>query len=149
MRIAAQLQGDQAVEPDSLECANHGGEIDFSLPQSEVPVLRSGHVLEVYVAEARPVDRNVVLDPPRFEEMDMADIAIGSRLEPFLDDHLCEEISGGVDQRLHHPVPREVVLRYSLPCWGREPLSDSPCRPARRPAYSPQRRATMEGRTLW
>lgn len=36
---------------------------------------------------------------------------IGDRLELFVDDFLIDGTSGSAERRLHHPVPREVILR--------------------------------------
>jgi hypothetical protein len=43
---------------------------------------------------------------------------IGDRLELFVDDFLVDGMTGGVERRLHHPVPREVVLRLDQPWEG-------------------------------
>ncbi len=43
---------------------------------------------------------------------------IGDRLELFVDDFLIEGMTGGVERRLHHPVPREVVLELNQPWEG-------------------------------
>ncbi len=42
---------------------------------------------------------------------------IGSRLELFVDDWLIAEING-VELRLHHPTPREVILHFDKPWEG-------------------------------
>lgn len=44
-------------------------------------------------------------------------IQIGSRLEPFVDDFLIDELKGA-ELKLHHPTPREVVFRYDQPSEG-------------------------------
>lgn len=44
---------------------------------------------------------------------------IGSRLELFVDDWLIENMSGGVDLKLHQAQPRDVVLRFDKPWEGR------------------------------
>ncbi|MBN1394798.1 MAG: hypothetical protein JW959_07230, partial [Pirellulales bacterium] len=46
-----------------------------------------------------------------------APIDIGSRLEPIVDDYLIERLDGA-EMRLHHPVPREVVLTFDKPWEG-------------------------------
>jgi len=46
-------------------------------------------------------------------------IAIGSRLELFVDDYLIENMSGGARLKLHSPQPKEVVLRFHKPWEGR------------------------------
>ncbi len=43
---------------------------------------------------------------------------IGQRRELFVDDFLIDGISGGAERRLHHPVPREVVLKLDQPWEG-------------------------------
>ncbi len=43
---------------------------------------------------------------------------IGQRRELFVDDFLIDSLSGGVQRRLHHPDPREVVLKLDQPWEG-------------------------------
>jgi hypothetical protein len=50
------------------------------------------------------------------DEMDVIDI--GSRRELFVDDFLIERLSGEAELRLHHPVPREVVVTADRPWEG-------------------------------
>ncbi len=45
-------------------------------------------------------------------------LPLGSRRELFTDDHLIERLSGGAEQRLHQPQPREVVLIHDAPWEG-------------------------------
>ena len=45
-------------------------------------------------------------------------VDIGDRLELFVDDHVIERMAGGVERRLHKPVPREVVLVTDAPWEG-------------------------------
>lgn len=45
-------------------------------------------------------------------------IAIGSRLEPLIDDHLIEKLAGGVALTLHEPVRREVAIVHNEPWEG-------------------------------
>jgi hypothetical protein len=47
-----------------------------------------------------------------------APIEIGSRRELFVDDALIASTVGKAELRLHHPVPREVALRYDRPWEG-------------------------------
>jgi len=47
-----------------------------------------------------------------------APIAIGSRLEPMVDEHLIDRMTGDVRLQLHRPVRREVVLRTDAPWEG-------------------------------
>lgn len=44
-------------------------------------------------------------------------VNIGSRLELFVDDWLIDKMNG-VSLRLHHPTPREVVIRFDAPWEG-------------------------------
>ncbi|MFP4250246.1 MAG: hypothetical protein ACLFU7_11345 [Armatimonadota bacterium] len=43
---------------------------------------------------------------------------IGDRLELFVDDFMIDGMSGGVERRLHHPQPREVILQLDRPWEG-------------------------------
>ena len=43
---------------------------------------------------------------------------IGKRRELFIDDFLIDNMSGGVERRLHHPTAREVVLKLNQPWEG-------------------------------
>lgn len=45
-------------------------------------------------------------------------LAIGSRLEPLVDDYLISQMSGDVHQQLHQPTPREVVFVTGKPWEG-------------------------------
>ncbi len=45
-------------------------------------------------------------------------IAIGSRLELFVDDVLVERLSGKAELRLHHPVAREIAIKHDAPWEG-------------------------------
>jgi hypothetical protein len=45
-------------------------------------------------------------------------VDIGSRRELFVDDTLIEKLSGGATFRLHHPVAREVAMKYDRPWEG-------------------------------
>lgn len=45
-------------------------------------------------------------------------VNIGTRLELFVDDFMIERMSGDVDQHLHRPVPKEVVLETDSPWEG-------------------------------
>lgn len=44
--------------------------------------------------------------------------AIGDRRELFIDDALIDRLEGGAFRRLHHPQPREIVLRHDAPWEG-------------------------------
>ena len=45
-------------------------------------------------------------------------VDIGSRLELMVDDTLIERMAGGAELRMHHPVPREIVLVHDAPWEG-------------------------------
>ncbi len=45
-------------------------------------------------------------------------IPIGSRRELFVDGHLIDKLIGDAEQRLHHPVPREIALVHDTPWEG-------------------------------
>ena len=45
-------------------------------------------------------------------------IDIGSKRELFADRYLVETLHGDVELRLHHPVPREIVLEHDAPWEG-------------------------------
>src|SRR5688572_20545668 len=45
-------------------------------------------------------------------------LAIGSRLELFVDDYLIEKLTGDVQQKVIQPAPKEVVLTTDAPWEG-------------------------------
>ena len=45
-------------------------------------------------------------------------IDIGSRRELFVDNHLVERLAGKAELRLHHPIPREIVMVHDEPWEG-------------------------------
>jgi len=45
-------------------------------------------------------------------------IEIGSRRELFIDDVLMDRLAGHASRRMHHPQPREIVLRHDAPWEG-------------------------------
>ncbi len=45
-------------------------------------------------------------------------IEIGSRLELLVDNHLIDEMSGGAELEMHHPVPQEISLVHDAPWEG-------------------------------
>ena len=45
-------------------------------------------------------------------------IDIGSRRELFIDGHLIKSLGGKAEQRLHHPVAREIALKHDAPWEG-------------------------------
>lgn len=49
---------------------------------------------------------------------DREPVEIGDRLELFVDDYLVDDLTGDAERRLHHPVPREVVLTLDQPWEG-------------------------------
>lgn len=44
--------------------------------------------------------------------------ALGNRRELFIDDTLISQLTGGAEQRIHHPQPRELVMQYDKPWEG-------------------------------
>jgi len=52
------------------------------------------------------------------ESGEAAPIDIGSRRELMVDDYLIAEMTGGAGLRMHHPVPREVVMVHDAPWEG-------------------------------
>lgn len=54
----------------------------------------------------------------RTEPGDKDAYEIGSRRELFVDDFLVDALGGTAERRLHHPVPREVVLELDRPWEG-------------------------------
>ncbi len=52
------------------------------------------------------------------EAADDSTIDIGSRRELFVDSHLIDRLVGNAEQRLHHPVPREIALNHDAPWEG-------------------------------
>lgn len=45
-------------------------------------------------------------------------VDIGSHLELFIDDHLIDGLKGGMELRLHHPVPAEIAIVHDQPWEG-------------------------------
>jgi hypothetical protein len=45
-------------------------------------------------------------------------IDIGTRRELFIDTHLIDRLEGQAEQRLHRPIPREIVLVHDAPWEG-------------------------------
>lgn len=43
---------------------------------------------------------------------------IGNRRELFIDDALIDKLTGKAEQRLHHPQPREIVIKHDAPWEG-------------------------------
>lgn len=54
----------------------------------------------------------------RAQPGDREAVEIGDRLELFVDDFLVDSMTGDAERRLHHPVPREVVLTLDQPWEG-------------------------------
>ena len=44
--------------------------------------------------------------------------ALGNRRELFIDDVLIAQLSGGAEQRIHHPQPQEIVIKHDEPWEG-------------------------------
>src|SRR5262245_31205579 len=64
-------------------------------------------VLAAASAAARP-------DEPATDKL----LDVGSRRELFVDRTLIDRLTAGAELRLHHPVPREVVLVHDAPWEG-------------------------------
>ena len=91
----------------------------------EVAVAVYSYAGDVGVFEADDVALTVIGgDEPgapgltRAEPGDKPVYDIGQRRELFVDDFLIDSLSGGVERRLHHPDPREVVLKLDQPWEG-------------------------------
>ncbi|MGD9496318.1 MAG: hypothetical protein AB7Y46_08405 [Armatimonadota bacterium] len=54
----------------------------------------------------------------RAQPGDREPVEIAGRLELFVDDYLVDALTGEAERRLHHPVPREVVLTLDQPWEG-------------------------------
>lgn len=54
----------------------------------------------------------------RTEPGDKSTYKIGTRRELFVDDFLIDGLGGAAERRLHHPTPREVVLKLDKPWEG-------------------------------
>ncbi len=52
------------------------------------------------------------------DHSDLTVIPIGSRRELFIDRHLIDRLVGGAQQRIHHPLPREIALEHDAPWEG-------------------------------
>ena len=72
-----------------------------------------GLVLFVLACAVPPIDAT-----ERASEANGAVIDIGSRLELFVDDFLIDRLTGGAEQRLHHPVPQEIIMVHDSPWEG-------------------------------
>lgn len=88
--------------------------MDNSPEQSKTPSRRSflKHSAAVAAAMATPHASRVV------GATDDDVIDIGSRRELFVDNHLIDRLTGKAEQRLHHPIPREIALRHDAPWEG-------------------------------
>ncbi|MFN2351026.1 MAG: hypothetical protein ABR497_03675 [Kiritimatiellia bacterium] len=57
-----------------------------------------------------PDDRETAC--PAAQAAGKAAVEIGRRLELFVDEFLVDDLTGGAIRRLHHPVPREIVMHF-------------------------------------
>ena len=79
-------------------------------------IILAGFILPMHSSQGHFIDRqsdfgrNLKPDPQN-------PIQIGNRLELFIDDYLIDRLNGA-ELRLHHPVPREIVLRHNAPWEG-------------------------------
>ncbi|MBP89633.1 MAG: hypothetical protein CMJ64_23470 [Planctomycetaceae bacterium] len=101
--------------------------VQQTAPESawEVAVAIYSYVSDVGVFEADDAELTVTGgDEPgapgltRAEAGDKPPYDIGQRRELFVDDFLIDGMSGGIERRLHHPDPREVVLKLDQPWEG-------------------------------
>jgi hypothetical protein len=59
-----------------------------------------------------------VVQPASATDTGDTSIHIGSRRELFIDGFLVEHLLGNAEQRLHHPIPREIALQHDEPWEG-------------------------------
>lgn len=85
------------------------------------PVLAIGGPAELRAGDFRSiVDHPAITDPYWSRLVESATVrrgsvvAIGDRRELFVDDFLIDDRCGSVALRLHHPVPREVVMTFGV-----------------------------------
>ncbi len=57
-------------------------------------------------------------NPPLTDSVSANPLTIGSRLELFIDDYLVGQLKGGASNRLHKPIPREIVIEHDAPWEG-------------------------------
>src|SRR5581483_3353884 len=77
------------------------------MPRRHWPLLLLGPLATLLLSADRDRVRSAEPAVPR---------AIGSRLEPFVDDWLIERMKG-VALTLHAPTPREVAVRFNTAPW--------------------------------
>ncbi len=82
-------------------------------------VLRDG-ILHVSYYASHEGKSSIYLAKVRVNTADDAagPIAIGDRLEPFVDDHLIDSLAGAARLMLHKPTDREVVISHDEPWEG-------------------------------
>ena len=73
--------------------------------------IRSGSALTIGLGAYNPAFASL----HRSKTAEQGPLEIGSRRELFLDPYLVDSLTGGASRRLHHPVPREVVLSFDRP----------------------------------
>ncbi|WP_236974178.1 hypothetical protein [Membranihabitans maritimus] len=52
------------------------------------------------------------------KDLSIVPVNIGSQLELFIDDFIIEDLKNGAKVKLHHPVPREIVMVHDEPWEG-------------------------------
>ncbi len=64
------------------------------------------------------MSQSKILDARMSQTGAPAPLALGCRRELFIDEHLIAKLSHHASRRLHHPQPREIVLRHDAPWEG-------------------------------
>ena len=72
-------------------------------------------------------------------------VAIGSRLEPLVDDYLFAQLEGRIELRLHPPVKRRVVMQTDAPGKATPVSTARSCRTIRAACAC----TTAHGNTRW
>ena len=72
-------------------------------------------------------------------------VAIGSRLEPLVDDYLFAHLEGRIELRLHPPVKRRVVMQTDAPGKATPVSTARSCRTIRASFVC----TTAHGKTRW
>jgi len=102
------------IMPDLLHPKQKGYAIWAEAMEPTIAKLMGSQIVTPAAAAA---DETNLVSNPSFERA-AAPLAIGSRLEPLVDDFLISEMIGDVHQQLHQPTPREVVLVAGEPWEG-------------------------------
>ena len=104
-RVAVQLTAPETAWEVAVAIYSYVGDVGvFDADDAELTVTGGDEPGAPGLTRAEPGDK------PVYE--------IGQRRELFVDDFLIDGISGGVERRLHHPTPREIVLKLDQPWEG-------------------------------